>query len=449
MKKKIIGIAAVVFCVLFLFSGCSLNFSFVETLMQPPVFFDEYAQLQKAFSEAVKEESVLCAPVSGEHRSAIVLQDIDGDSQEEAFIFYAAESNKFNAAMYCFEMSDGRWNAVGSYPGSGSSVYEVGFVDLDNNGVFEILVSWSLYEGNENRMLSVFMKNGSNRLEELVSESVNIMQVLDIDGDTFSEILVVTSDNARSVGTNVARAFKLKDGRFSILGETKLDSSVSKYVGIQVEKSADLPTRVYIDAAKGESQMITEVIYIDAESGALCNHFYDEQTASTQKTLRNSHLRCNDVNNDGVVDIPVQIPLKGANNEENAASGFGPMNLTQWINADNGKMNSFSVVKYQLVNETAGFSVDVPPAAIGKFCVKTSSNEWQLYACSGKGAIGEKLASVVFTTPDKWNKVIYRDYTVAVENESMVVGYLLTEEGIAADVDNILKIGSIKPVAEL
>ncbi len=449
MKKKIVSITAVVLCVLFVFSGCSLNFSFVETLMQPPVFFDEYAPLQQAFSQAVKEESVLCAPVSGEHRSAIILQDVDGDSQEEALIFYAAESNKFNAAMYYFETVNGHWTAVGSYPGAGSSVYEVSFVDLDGNGVSEILVSWSLYEGNENRILSVFMKNGANRLEELVNESFNIMQVLDIDSDGFDEILVVTSGNARATGTNVARVFELTDGKASILGETKLDSTVSKYVGVQVEKSADLPARVYIDAAKGETQMITEVVYIDGKSGNLCNHFYDEQTASTKTTLRNSHLRCNDVNNDGVVDIPVQVALTGANNEENAASGFGPMNLTQWINADNGKINSFTVVRHQLVNEAAGFSVDVPTEAIGKFCVRTSSDEWQLYACSGNGEIGEKLANVAFTAPDKWNKVIHRDYTVVIENDSMIVGYLLTDEGVAAGVDDILKFGSINLVTDL
>ncbi|MBS7359304.1 MAG: VCBS repeat-containing protein, partial [Oscillospiraceae bacterium] len=147
MKIKRIVALTLAVVMLMLCSGCSLNFFSVESLMSPPSQSGKNGEVEKNFKKLMSDKTVqLRTPASGDYQTAYILYDINGDGNEEAFVFYTDSSVDASVRMAFLECINGTWVISADVKGGGSSVYDVSFADLNNDGLFEVLVSWSLFE---------------------------------------------------------------------------------------------------------------------------------------------------------------------------------------------------------------------------------------------------------------------------------------------------------------
>ena len=74
-------------------SSCSAMDVFsVEPLIRAPKLTGEEGDIQKAFEDAVGNETLLVNPLSGKYRTAIVRVDYDLDEEIEALVFYASKN---------------------------------------------------------------------------------------------------------------------------------------------------------------------------------------------------------------------------------------------------------------------------------------------------------------------------------------------------------------------
>jgi len=84
-------------CFLFLplmLCGCSLNMS-IDTLLTPPKLSEQQQQIYNALKSYTGANISLKYPKSGNYLSAFIIDDIDGDSDNEAIVFY--EKNTMSA----------------------------------------------------------------------------------------------------------------------------------------------------------------------------------------------------------------------------------------------------------------------------------------------------------------------------------------------------------------
>ena len=79
-------------CLLLLLSGCTFGAT-VDALLTPPHLRGEQEQIYQALENAVGNRITLQYPRSGDHLSAVMISDLDGDGQDEAAVFYRKESS--------------------------------------------------------------------------------------------------------------------------------------------------------------------------------------------------------------------------------------------------------------------------------------------------------------------------------------------------------------------
>ena len=115
---------------------------------------------------------------------------------------------------------------------------------------------------------------------------------------------------------------------------------MSSYLPVKTEKASDkAPLRIYVDALKGSDRMITELVYWDSSRSALVAPFFNPKTESNDKTLRHEQLRCADINNDGVIEIPVQQQLLGEKRKVQDPD-YENVFLTRWVSYTDGSLKT-------------------------------------------------------------------------------------------------------------
>ena len=133
-----------VLCLLALaFTGCSgTKMKSPTGLMRPPLSAGVDSELKSAFLSAATgkgkaasaSEISLISPLSGDHRSAFVLHDIDNDGVNEALVFYKLESEPSKEHMNVLDNVNGKWVSVNDFSGTGTGVNIVSFVQMTETG---------------------------------------------------------------------------------------------------------------------------------------------------------------------------------------------------------------------------------------------------------------------------------------------------------------------------
>lgn len=340
MKKRILS-AALLLILIFQLSGCSsVKFTTIDKLMRPPRLYGDNSELQDAFEKSVGKDITLKAPVSGTYKSAFIFYDIDGDKDNEAFVFYTKNIVDDAVRMQVMDKIDGEWTSVASFIGSGSEVNTVDFIDMDSDNVFELIVSWNILESKGNKIFSIYRFNVSKSIVgafAVCTEAYTIMKPMDIDTDSNTEVFFILLDATSEAPQSVARVLKMNDKKISLYGEAKLDGNVSGYSDIkEIVGKKDGIYKLYIDAYKGENQMITEVIFWNNETSALEAPFIDAQTNTNIATWRSVRLPVYDIDKDGELEIPAQVVMQGGITRQGVGNVILPFYITKWYKT-NGK----------------------------------------------------------------------------------------------------------------
>lgn len=313
--KKVISIALCVTMLLFS-SGCSLNFFSVESLMSPPSQSGKNGEVQEAFKKLMAEKTIqLCTPQSGDYQTAFVLFDINGDEQEEAIVFYTDSAIDTSVRMTFMECINDTWVISADVKGAGSGVFDVSFSDMDNDGVYEILVGWTLFDTKTAKIASIYEvtvgEKGVFILNTLGNEYYNFKSITDFNGDEKDDLVLVYLDDTGETQKSYFRCFSLsKNNEFVKYSDVKLDNHISSVSKIQydtIRRDGEPCKRVFIDCIKTETSMFTEILYWDSEDLKIVRDIKNPVAA----TLRSSKIYCRDIDGDGLLEIPSNTKLNG------------------------------------------------------------------------------------------------------------------------------------------
>lgn len=412
------------------FSSCS-SFSFVQpvgSLLNPPLYYPEYEELVNAFGRDVKTDNQFCIPYEGDYNSAIIVDNIDSDSEEEAIVFYRNKNENF-AKMHYFDFVGGEWITYGDFNGYGNNVKSLFVNDLDKDGTGELIVIWETSGVLTGDVMSVYKRTSEeNSYREIANEPCLISNVVNIDSDDFEEIFYICQTKSGNATQKVAKVLKLSGDSVVIMGETKLDSNISSYVSIKTEKeSENSPLKIYVDALKGEKQMITELVFWDSEKSQLVAPWLDKETLTNSLTLRFEPVECKDINNDGKIDIPIQI-LFGTEEEINETLETDRLYLTVWMNFNDGNAR---VVTNTLINLSDGYGIKLTEEEINSIGVRVykQKNCWVVYLKNDYKNTEEAIFSVIKIDKKRWETDNFDSYiSISEKNEGVVCVYI-TETG--------------------
>ena len=317
MKKSLF---ILIFIVLFI-SGCSFSNFETSNLMHPPKATGEMAQIQSTIEKNVGKDIFFKYPQDGDFKSAIVMHDIDGDSQDEALAVYQLDVQDTQCYIMIIDKIDDDWQVAKTITVQNMDLYKVCFGDFNGDGKDDILLAWISYSNHGKKLTGIFLDDGDYKLFPFEGTYSDVF-VEDFDNDARSEILTLSISKLEELqyddGLNrpaKARLIKFNDGNksFEIIGSAPMDSTAVKYNYFKFGKIDDRQIGAIIDANTDKEKTITEIVYWNKAEKSLKTPLYNAQTLSSSDFLRDSVIQATDINNDGIIELPKVDPLEGLN----------------------------------------------------------------------------------------------------------------------------------------
>lgn len=439
MMKKIILIISLLLTICLTFSACDFDIVSVDNLMRPPKLSGESRYLQAAFEKTVGESEtvIMKNPITGNNRSSYLLYDIDGNGVDEALVFYSDYSVDEYAYFCLFKQANDEWVPVADIKGRADEIYEVDFSDINGDGVYEILVSWTTFSStnsyvfdnfsNNKRYLTVYSYNGSNAAL-IFSDFFSEMLVEDFNGDGSEEIFTVNIDLSKSKERSMGRIISFDSG-YAVVHDTSFIMTsfinVFNLITDTVDKDGEKHTRIYVDGGISESGIVTEVVDVLHSDFEITLPLYESNTSENLLTLRDTRIFSNDIDCDGVVEIPTTVPLTGGVIIRGDGEERGQLRMTLWSEIDKNILVDDIKCVY---NANYSYIFKFPDEWINKIApvYNVKNATLTFYVLDDNLTIGDEIFSVRAFSRLQWDENSF-GYSRFNESEAFVYGYKVAD----------------------
>lgn len=326
--RKTAGLTALV-CFISALCGCSGSFS-AGDLLASPRLTDEQNEIHNALTASAGRVD-LRYPHTGEYRSAFVIHNIDDEPTDEAIVFY--EQNKIDTAKepgaqdgnavgnlrvsFLDKDENGDWKATYELPAAGTEVESVAFSKLGSDKE-KLLISYSVLGSSDKIMSVIDYENGVATQLGTVGYSSYIM----LDNLTESgEYLACFNRDGAKKSANMT-VYGCSDGKtlgmiYPVLsfgnGVTDFDRITSANCLLLGKK---MPC-IAVDYLISENYYGTTVLYYNGSSFATAEttvRYGADTNYSRHVNGYTPKLSSQDIDGDGIIDIPATSPLPGYEN---------------------------------------------------------------------------------------------------------------------------------------
>ncbi len=418
MRKYFTAFIAFSFLAIVMTVICLVSFKPIDTLMKPPMSGGENRDIQLAFEETLNKGYKLRVPLSGNYRSSYISEDVNGDGQEETVVLYSTE-DAVDLVKISFMMKvNNEWKVISSLESEYSEVHQVKFDDIDGDGIMEILIGLTLYNNDLSRQLNVYRLpvNGNGDFDKIYGSSYLRFDTVDIDSDYVSDIAIFEqSEDGIVLSSNV-----YSDGNIIRNASIQLDSSVYSVYNLSCDNGADNGAlRMFVDSYKIDSGAITECVYWDKHSGKM-----DKVKVNGVSVLssRFSGIPCQDVNYDGLIEIPVEVPLADSCIVTDNDSTTQIQNIIKWIQLDK---NNFSTVTHQLIYSNNDFRITFNEKWLKNITVINDYTKNSIEFYSSKGATKTLLFELIYTSTQAEEDALSNKYKLLKETGKGKLFYII------------------------
>lgn len=332
MKKRILLLMSAVLAALLL-CGCART---IDELYSPPRRSEEYSRLQSAIDIAMAGLDY-SAPLTGENQQAVQMADLDGDGVEEYLVFAKGNSDKPMQILIFSQEEDGDVRIQEVITSNGSAFELVQYEDIDGKPGLELVVGRQV---SDQLMGSVSVYSfSSGRAERLVNAGYSRLLTLDLGGSEQKELLLVQrGDSDQDNAIAVLYRYRNKSMVRSV--EVELSRPASSVKRVSAGKLQCGTPAVYVSSSTEESAIRTDILTLDDDRFVKIYVMYPME--NFVQTLANYYVYADDVDEDGIVEIPSLIPVKPVSATWNVEDHY----VIRWYSVDqNGvqtdKLHSF------------------------------------------------------------------------------------------------------------
>ena len=359
MKKRILVPVCAVFLALLL-TGCGART--IDEMYCLPRRSERNNNLRTAI-EASMSGRVYAAPVSGSNQESVQTADLDGDGKEEYEVFTKVLEDDSLQILLFNQLEDEKYELWETIVCKGASFEQVQYADIDDKPGCELIVGTQLNE-KVTRTVSLY-SFASGQTTKIKSMIYIKFVVCDLDSNGRSELMVIQNEEAEADSGSV-RLYSYSDGNVVGSVEAKLSVSPEHIRRIAVNKLDSGEPAVYVASASNENAVITDIFALRDET--FSNISQSSDLGTSMQTLRNYFVYAEDLNNDGILELPSLLSMMYNTTEQN---------LIRWFTIDiNGRETD---KLYTFHNIEDGWYIQLDGQWIDRFAAEKNETIYSFY----------------------------------------------------------------------
>lgn len=275
---------------LLLLTGCSLRT--LDDLYQVPKRSDDFNDLQSAIDKNLGNLEY-CAPLNGENLQTVQMADLDGDGVQE-YLLFARGSQEKPLRILIFALKNGEYVLMDTIESHGTAFDLVEYARMDDNPGYELIVGCQISQ-DVARSVSVYsLRQG--KAVSLMSANYTKFITCDLVADDRSELMVLRPGESDE-DNGLAELYRFSDGNLARSDQIGLSASADRLKRIELGQLQDGMAAVYVDMAEGSGSVISDVFTV-------VNDEFINVTAAGETTGRDEYIYAEDIDGDGVVELP-------------------------------------------------------------------------------------------------------------------------------------------------
>ncbi|MNI04324.1 FG-GAP repeat protein [compost metagenome] len=300
-------------CVLIIcITGCTVQRTPMD-LMRAPQPSLEQSNLHQSALRLLPQGTKLAVPKKMETgMSAIIEQDLNGDTKPEAIVFFRKEPESYEFGYMILEQSvkDSQvsWKRVFEEHVPSRDIDFVKFVDLAGDGNPKLVTGWSGGNRDKNEIhVTAWAADGG--YQSLTPLTYSAAAIDDLDNDGIAEIVVMQRDEVKREAS--ASLYRYQKEQIQLASKLRIDGGFEGYDQVEIAPVAAGIKGVFVHAGMGAHSSISWLLKLDDE-GNLVDVLNEDPIKPTW--MNPKPVLSTDLNGDGYFEVDRMLePLQAEN----------------------------------------------------------------------------------------------------------------------------------------
>ena len=385
MKKRFVFLAAALAAMLL--TGCALRT--VEEMYALPKRSEEFRELQAAIDTAMYGMTY-SSPQSGENQQTVQTADLNGDGLDEYLVFAKGATEKPLQVLIFQQDETGKCRVLDTIGFNGQAFDQVEYMAFDDQPGLELVVGIQVSE-RVLRNVAVYSFHGGSA-ELLLLNSYSKMLPCQLSGDK-SELMVLRPGEEETQ-RGMAVLYGYDKGQIVRSVETELSEHTSRIRRITTGRLQDGNNAVFVTSSSEDNTIVTDIFAM--RQGVFTNISYSAESNTSVGTLLNYYVYAEDIDSDGVLELPSLISMKAATNWRDGDQKF----LLRWYSMDS---DDWEIDKlYTFHNYPGGWYLPLSSVWASRVTVEQSQGQYRFLLWDESYKKTQPLFTVyVFTGTDR------------------------------------------------
>lgn len=301
MKKRI-GLVLLPVLAALLLSGCAMRT--VEEMYALPRRSEEFSQLQSAI-DAAMTNMTYSAPISGDNQQTVQTADLNGDGMDEYLVFAMGNSDKPLQVLIFTQEENGTCSLAEVIESNGTAFDQIEYINFDEKPGLELVIGRQVSD-QVLRNVSVY-SFASGSAEQLFTIGYAKFITCDLDSNGRREVMVLRPGESEA-DRGMAVLYSFQGGKIQRSVETELSWEPSHIRRIQTGKLHGGKPAVYVASAGDDGTMVTDIFAVKDKQ--FTNISFSSELDTSIQTLLNFYVYAEDIDEDGIMELPCMIPMK-------------------------------------------------------------------------------------------------------------------------------------------
>ena len=391
----------------------------VDQMYQLPKRSEAYSNLQSVLENAMYGLE-FCAPLTGENQQTVQMADLDGDGEQEYLVFTKG-SSELPLRILVLNRVKNEFFHMDTIESNGAAFDRVEYIQMDKNPGVELVIGRQI-SNQLVRSVSVYTF-AAGQAQLLMSTNYRGFTAVDLDQNGLSELFVLRPGQEETKN-GVAELYRVQSGVMERSNEVEMAAPADKIKRILVGGLYDEKPAVYVASSVENVSLITDVF--TEKSGLLINVSRAGDSDIGTQTLRNYYVYGDDIDNDGVVELPHLMRMVRLEDVPTAEQ----RNLIRWyaFKSDGSTVDKL----YTYYDSVGGWYLVLDEILAPRISVRCLGNTYEFYLWNVGYSRAQKLMTIHMLTGQNREEQSVADGRFVLLKTDTVI-YSASLENVAAD----------------